>query len=247
MKKSIIAGAVLVGSALLFSSLAHAQTSQDLLGGIGTLDELITTFNTTVVKSLGTLFLSLGVVAFFFGVVQYIWGIREGNEKKATDGKQFMIWGLVGLFVMFSVYGIIKFGQSIIFGNKDVNIIDIPTIRINGSGNTSGSPSTNPLVPSNNSGSPSTNPVVGAGPSDTRANGSQCTFGSQCASGYCQSTQLGSQCAAAPSSGGASTALKADGAQCTFSSECQSQNCQSTPVGTQCITLQVDNNQRGGN
>ncbi len=161
--KFLLGGTFLLSSTIIFSSFAHAQTSQDLLGGIGTLDKLITTFNTTVVKSLGTLFLSLGVVAFFFGVVQYIWGIREGNEKKATDGKQFMIWGLVGLFVMFSVYGIIKFSQSIIFGNKDVNTIVIPTMQIGGSGNNSGSPSTNPLVPSSNTGSPSTNPVVGGG------------------------------------------------------------------------------------
>ena len=200
MKKSFIAGVVLLGSAFIFSSLAHAQTSQDLLGGMGKLDELITTFNKTVVKSLGVLFLSLGVVAFFFGVLQYIWGIREGDSKKVTDGKQFMIWGLVGLFVMFSVYGIIKFGQGIIFNGKNVNTIVIPTINIGGSGNNSGSPSTNPLVPSNNSGSPSTNPIVGGssggstGSATLKADGAQCTYSSECQSQNCQATQYGTMC-----------------------------------------------------
>jgi hypothetical protein len=45
-----------------------------------------------------------------------------------------MIYGLIGLFVMFSVYGIIKFGQGILFGTKDVSTITIPEINFKNSG-----------------------------------------------------------------------------------------------------------------
>ena len=38
-----------------------------------------------------------------------------------------MTWGLVALFVMFSVYGIVRLSQSVLFNNKDVNTIDIPS------------------------------------------------------------------------------------------------------------------------
>ena len=73
--------------------------------------------------------MSLAVIAFFWGIVQYIWGLREGNAKKVQDGNQVMIWGIVSLFVMFSIYGIIKLLQ-IWFGLNGSNVITIPEINI---------------------------------------------------------------------------------------------------------------------
>lgn len=165
MKKSFLFTSLTVSTFFIFSSLASAQaTAQDAASGFNTLAGLITLFTNTIVKATGTLLLSAAVVAFFFGVVQYIWGLRSGDPGKAKIGNEFMIWGLVGLFVMFSVYGIIKFGQGILFNGKDTTSIVIPDINLKGSG--SGSPSNNPFG-GNGSGSNSTVPDGGGASGQT--------------------------------------------------------------------------------
>jgi hypothetical protein len=98
------------------------------------LSGMVDSFTQNVVTALGTLFMALAVVAFLFGVARYIWAIREGNEKQISDGKQFMLWGLIALFVMFSVYGIVKFAQRTILQNEDVSTIKIPDINFKRSG-----------------------------------------------------------------------------------------------------------------
>lgn len=136
MKKFLINTGVFLTSISLFAFTAHAQGVPDVNTGITTLAGLIDAFTKNIVKSLGTMFLALGVVAFFYGVVQYIWGVRQGETAKITAGNKFMGVGLLALFVMFSVYGIIKLGQGILFGSANVNKIDIPEINfVKGTGN----------------------------------------------------------------------------------------------------------------
>lgn len=52
----------------------------------------------------------LGAVAFLF----FVWGVARfiksaGNEKEIKESKNFLIWGIVGLFVLITVWGIIAF------------------------------------------------------------------------------------------------------------------------------------------
>jgi hypothetical protein len=47
------------------------------------------------------LVLSAGVVVFMFGIVKYIAG--GDDEQKRSSGRQFMIWGIVGFFVILGV------------------------------------------------------------------------------------------------------------------------------------------------
>lgn len=123
MKKLFILFLIPLSSLFLLTSTASAQGIQ-----FTTLGDLITSFNNTIVRALGTLFMSAGVVAFLFGVVQYIWGLREGNQDQVSKGNRFMIWGLVALFVMFSVYGIIKFFQQLLPAGS-TNSITIPEVN----------------------------------------------------------------------------------------------------------------------
>src|SRR3989338_10622280 len=46
------------------------------------------------------------VVMFIYGIVEYIWS--ADNEDKVAVGKKHMIWGIVGMFVMIGVYGILN-------------------------------------------------------------------------------------------------------------------------------------------
>lgn len=54
------------------------------------------------------LFITLAIVYFFWGLAKYMLNIGE----KKDDAIQAMIWGIVGLFVMVSIWGIIKLLQN---------------------------------------------------------------------------------------------------------------------------------------
>lgn len=137
IKRSFLIAGFSCVSFLVLTTVVGAQTTATAgaQAGLGTFAGLITTFNNTVVKALGTLFMSAGVIAFFFGIVQYIWGLRQGDTNKVSIGNQFMVWGLVALFVMFSVYGIIKFFQGALLPSGS-NTITIPDINFGGTGST---------------------------------------------------------------------------------------------------------------
>jgi len=57
-------------------------------------------------KVFGDLLMTLAVVLFFWGVVKFI------AQDKKDEGKTMMIWGVVALFVMFTIWGIISFMQK---------------------------------------------------------------------------------------------------------------------------------------
>ena len=48
--------------------------------------------------------ITLGVVYFIWGVVQYV---TSGDAEKKEQGQQHMIWGLIGLAVIVSIWGLI--------------------------------------------------------------------------------------------------------------------------------------------
>jgi len=91
MKKFVIA-------ALAFApAVAFAQS----LGGLETL-----------LKSVGRLIdvalpivVAIALLAFFWGLAKLIWGGAEA----VAEGKSLMIWGIVALFVMVSVWGLVRF------------------------------------------------------------------------------------------------------------------------------------------
>ena len=149
---STLLAALGLGSLFFTVSSAFAQLkAEDAMAGITSIDRVLVAFTGGVVKSTGTLFMALAMVAFLFGIVQYVWALREGVEKDLKTGKQFMLWSLIALFVMFSVYGIVKMAQGILFNNKDINTITIPSLnfdqRAGGSSGAQSAPSA-PSAPS---------------------------------------------------------------------------------------------------
>ncbi len=47
-----------------------------------------------------------GLVVFLYGLVEVLWGLNSG--KVDEKGKNHMIWGIIGMTIMVSVYGIIS-------------------------------------------------------------------------------------------------------------------------------------------
>lgn len=116
--------------------VAFATSGVTDFSGLG---DFINNIKNNVVVNLSALFLTTAVVAFFYGVVNYVIAIRNGETKGVTDGKNFMLWGLIALFVMFSVWGIVIFAQRTL-GIQGQTQIDIPSIRFNDTGGAQANP-----------------------------------------------------------------------------------------------------------
>ncbi len=61
---------------------------------------------------------ALALVYFLYGMVMFI--KNADDEKARNEGKQNMIWGIVGLFIMVGVYGILR----IIIGTVGASVPD---------------------------------------------------------------------------------------------------------------------------
>ena len=99
----------------IFPVVAFAQ-----LGGIGNLlgqTDMIVRFSVRLLTA-------VALLAFFWGLVKFIFA--QGSETMKTEAKKVMLWGLVALFVMISVWGIVRFMQSAL-GLTDFSAPPIPS------------------------------------------------------------------------------------------------------------------------
>lgn len=87
--------------ALIVGALALPLTSFAALDNVS---GLITDIGSIVNKIIPILF-ALALLGFFYGLVMYIFG-KEDNKDKA---KKTMIWGVVALFIMASIWGLVSF------------------------------------------------------------------------------------------------------------------------------------------
>lgn len=65
---------------------------------------LITEFGSLVSGAFG-LMIGLGLLVFLWGLAKFI--LNKGSEGKVEEGKNLMLWGLIALFVMVSVRGLL--------------------------------------------------------------------------------------------------------------------------------------------
>ena len=95
---------------------AGHHTTGGLVGVIGTLSQIV---NAAI-----PLIIALAVLYFFWGLAQYI--LSQGNEEKKGAGRDIMIWGIIALFVMVTVFGLIELLQTTF--NVDNVTPDLPTL-----------------------------------------------------------------------------------------------------------------------
>lgn len=72
---------------------------------LDTLGHILNWASCTIIKSVVPLLFTLATVGFIWGIIQYF--LNPDNEEKRKAGKSFMIWGLIALFVMISMWGIV--------------------------------------------------------------------------------------------------------------------------------------------
>lgn len=87
--------------AFAFPALASAQITADSAGNIGA--GFIGLINDIFVP----LIFAVAFLVFIFGILQFLI-LGGSNEEKRDQGKQLMIWGIIGFFVMASVWGLVN-------------------------------------------------------------------------------------------------------------------------------------------
>lgn len=91
--------------------LASAQIS----GRFTTVGSFLTYLSTSIFRSLIAIGFMVAMLVFFWGVVVFI--ANAGNETKLKEGKKFLLWGVITLFVLFSVWGIIRLLTATFFSS----------------------------------------------------------------------------------------------------------------------------------
>jgi len=121
MKSFITKSLVSAGSfALPFLALAQSSGVDDLTS----FDSLFA-FVASILNNLTVLVVSIAVLAFIYGLIKYITSAGKDEERKAA--KSVMIYGIVIVFVMVSIWGIVASLQNIT-GLESGTVVTPPTI-----------------------------------------------------------------------------------------------------------------------
>ena len=69
-------------------------------------DDLLFRINDRVLNPIIEIGFAIAFVIFIFGVMEFL--RNAGVAEKREKSKKHMLWGVIGLFIMFSVFGIIN-------------------------------------------------------------------------------------------------------------------------------------------
>lgn len=101
-----------------------------------------------------TLIMTAAFAFFFFGLVVFIYGraTGKGTLDDLKKGQKFMLWGLIALFIMVSIWGIIRLSQELLgIDGGDMNIQPVRIVMNNPqSTNNSGGGGNAPKTENNN-------------------------------------------------------------------------------------------------
>lgn len=78
----------------------------DLIAHAATVDELLFKLNDKIFNPLIEFAFIIALVVFLWGISEYIRGAN--SEEKRKEGREHMLWGVVGFVIMFGVFGIIS-------------------------------------------------------------------------------------------------------------------------------------------
>ena len=82
-------------------------------------DTFIMSVNASIVNPLIVFLFALALAFFLFGVLKFL--TNQENEEKRTQGKQHMLWGVIGITIMVGVFTIL----NIIMRTLDIKNINV--------------------------------------------------------------------------------------------------------------------------
>ena len=72
-----------------------------------TLDDLLSNFNRVILNPTIAFLFVVALLVFFYGMIAFIRNLDSDTER--DKGKSHMLWGIIGMAIMVSVFGIIRF------------------------------------------------------------------------------------------------------------------------------------------
>jgi hypothetical protein len=67
---------------------------------------LMSSINRVIINPLIVFMFALAIVYFLYGLMQYL--LSPDNEEIRRNSKQHMLWGIIGMFIMIAVFGIMN-------------------------------------------------------------------------------------------------------------------------------------------
>ncbi len=118
--KNVLQKISIVSAGVLTPVFAFAAEPVNISGLAGLLRSIHTLISLTI-----PVLIALGVLGFMWGIVLYLFG------KNKEEGKTFMLWGIIALFVMTSVWGLVGILRGTLFGSSQDSVrnVSIPQIR----------------------------------------------------------------------------------------------------------------------
>lgn len=94
-----------------FSEIPPAPTECEAIYdyGISSLQDIINSSG-CVIQSAVKVVVPLALLVFLWGLAKFI--LVAGDEKEKERGKNIMVWGVIALFVMVSIWGLVNLLQS---------------------------------------------------------------------------------------------------------------------------------------
>jgi len=59
-----------------------------------------------IIQTATPIVVALALIFFFYGLTKYI--LNASDEEKKKEGRSIMIWGIIALFVIVSVWGLVR-------------------------------------------------------------------------------------------------------------------------------------------
>lgn len=76
--------------------------------------DIMQRINDAILQPIVSLMMAAAVGYFLFGVMKFV--KDQGSEEGLVEGKKHMMWGIIGLAIMVSVWGILNFINSFVAG-----------------------------------------------------------------------------------------------------------------------------------
>ena len=65
--------------------------------------------------------IGIAIIIYFWGIVRNLFKVSGGNAASFDDIRKNLLWGLLALFVIFSIWGIIRLLGVSLFGTSQFN------------------------------------------------------------------------------------------------------------------------------
>ncbi len=111
---------------IVFAQIGGGTISGTVVGCSSDLCRVIEDFG-SIVQSLVVIMASVALLVFFWGLVKYI--ASAGDAAKAKEGKSIMTYGVIALFVLFFIWGILFFIRDA-FGINPTGTITPPQVQL---------------------------------------------------------------------------------------------------------------------